>query len=211
MEQSANNNGKMTPERADAIKAFVREFGTDVDNQTIKSAIELRRPPIVSKEQSAQLGMQLVTESDKMSANSNKIRELISKGADVDFAFCGATALMCASLKGHYKIVEALLNAGADPNMKNHGGITALMYASIHGNMKITKILLDFGADASLKDKDDNTLLIHAAQGGNNEIVKMMLNMNVDAGAENCFGYTALTYVKNEEVKELIEEKMRSK
>src|SRR5208283_21941 len=43
----------------------------------------------------------------------------------------GDTALILASIKNHKNIVELLIKAGADLNLKNNNGNTALICASI--------------------------------------------------------------------------------
>jgi ankyrin repeat protein len=41
----------------------------------------------------------------------------------------GSTALMWAAAAGHTAIVQSLLHAGADPNLKTHRGLKAVHYA----------------------------------------------------------------------------------
>ena len=48
---------------------------------------------------------------------------------------------MLASYAGHGKVVELLLERGADANARDHMGCTARMWASLAGFSEATKLL----------------------------------------------------------------------
>ena len=58
--------------------------------------------------------------------------------------------------------VVYLLNADADPNLADNGGITPLMVASHYGDTKIVRKLLEHGAKRDLKDKEGRTAVDYA-------------------------------------------------
>jgi uncharacterized protein len=64
--------------------------------------------------------------------NSDCIVALINAGIDIDYqnSASGATALIFAASSGRGKVVEQLLAAGADPDLKTHDDFTALDLAS---------------------------------------------------------------------------------
>lgn len=64
----------------------------------------------------------------------------------------GFTALMLATQVAHKDIVQLLLEAGADPNCKDNGGVTALMLAARGAHKDIVQLLLEAGADPNCKD-----------------------------------------------------------
>lgn len=71
------------------------------------------------------------------------VKKAIKEGADLNIKDeDGWTALMQASQRGYFEIVELLVKAGVDVNFKNKWGITALMIA-IHRQKKIAKLLID--------------------------------------------------------------------
>lgn len=63
------------------------------------------------------------------------------------------TPLMTAVKNGYTNIVELLLKAGADVNVKNCEDNTALHYACIYGHPTIAQILIEMGADVYAKNK----------------------------------------------------------
>ena len=58
----------------------------------------------------------------------------------------GTTALMVAAESGNERCLQALLEHGAEPNVKNMFGNTALYFAGVHGNKRCVDILMAFGA-----------------------------------------------------------------
>lgn len=99
------------------------DFNNDQDTLNRQLAIETRRP-----------------EKD---IDYAKIRDLIDRGADVDKPFIfGATALIFAAFCGREKLVTALLEAGANPLVRDdHLGHTARMHAEEEGHEKIAALL----------------------------------------------------------------------
>jgi uncharacterized protein len=61
---------------------------------------------------------------------------------------------MYASMRGYKEIVQELLLAGADVNVKNDNGTTALMFASMLEHIEISRILLAAEADPNVNDDD---------------------------------------------------------
>ena len=61
----------------------------------------------------------------------------------------GDNALMHAVLHGNFEMTRALLDAGADPDLKGQG-FTPLGMAALRGNTRIVQALLKAGADVIL-------------------------------------------------------------
>ena len=71
------------------------------------------------------------------------VHALLDRGANVDQAKNGVTALIRASSQGQEAIVQALLAKGAQVNLKDDFGGTALKYARTE---QIKKLLKEAGA-----------------------------------------------------------------
>jgi ankyrin repeat protein len=69
----------------------------------------------------------------------------------------GYTALHLAASKGMLRVVEALLNRGADINAPTKGGDTALMLAAPMDHLGVVKLLLERGADTGVRNEKGKT------------------------------------------------------
>lgn len=99
------------------------------------------------------------------------VKAALAAGADVNAKFrYGATALSYACDRDNVEVVKLLLNAGADPNVKDtFYNATPLSWASQKGNAEIIGPLLEKGATGA-----DN-VLIGAAQLGQLTVVKVIV------------------------------------
>ena len=76
------------------------------------------------------------------------------------------TPLHAACARRHTGMVEALLRAGADPNLPQAAGFTPLHAAAQHGDASIAGLLLLFGADRSQKNEKGETAAVIARAAG---------------------------------------------
>ena len=90
-----------------------------------------------------------------------KIRELISKGADVNIKKNGKTPLINATIKMFYNGVKLLIEKGADVNITNDNNESPLLILFMFPNYtfkthinirKIIDLLINNGADMSIKN-----------------------------------------------------------
>jgi ankyrin repeat protein len=91
----------------------------------------------------------------------------------------GWTLLMRAADRGHNAVVQLLLRAGADCDVKSSSGWTALIRVAIKGYEDVLETLLAAGPDIESSSATGWTALIHASHEGHLPIVKRLL----DAGA----------------------------
>lgn len=85
----------------------------------------------------------------------------------------GATPLMYAALYGDATLLTAMLQAGADPNIRNDVGASALMWAI--EDVERVRVLLDRGADPNASSAYGRTPLILATGLGAPEHVAQLL------------------------------------
>ncbi|KAK5539671.1 hypothetical protein LTR25_003376 [Vermiconidia calcicola] len=113
---------------------------------------------------------------------------------------CGRTALIWASDSGHEKVVQILLNAGAEVNAQAQGvqddNSNALSAASSRGNEKIVQILLDRGADINALG-DYGTALSAVSARGNEKMIQILVDRGADVNAQGGVDGNAL-YVASE-------------
>lgn len=90
-----------------------------------------------------------------------KVKDLVSQGANVNFTTRGETALHHAIRSGCFESVKFLIEARAELNVFNKDGESPLILAAKNRNAEITKLLIENGADVNLKnDKEMSALKI---------------------------------------------------
>jgi len=141
--------------------------------------------------------------------NTNEVRRLLDKGADVNAQYYGITALMDAAAKGHAETVRLLLDKGADVNATRSNGGTVLINAACYGHAECVRLLLGRGADVNAKSSSGWTALINAAAEGRTECVRLLLahGANIEArtqGNEYAPSRTALEWAQAENFPEIV-------
>ena len=109
----------------------------------------------------------------------------------------GSTALMFGSYFGYTSVVEALLDAGADPEITDgaeDGGGTPILRAIDSNNISVVRLYLKRNVNRTSKDKYNRTLLHGAAVNGRNTILQLLLEQShdLDVNAQDLNGRTAL-------------------
>ncbi|GFY59346.1 ankyrin-3 [Trichonephila inaurata madagascariensis] len=106
----------------------------------------------------------------------------------------GPTPLHSAAVKGHYELVQLLINHGAliDDKNQNKDMATALHYSVVKGHLKIVQLLVESGADIEIKDFNENTPLLVAAVQGYYEITEFLNAKGADIHSKDVSGATAL-------------------
>ena len=97
---------------------------------------------------------------------------------------------------GEVDTVKRLIEAGADVDARDFGGLTALMLTVRNGHAEIVKILLEAGADLNAQDDDGETALLKAARGGQTEVVNILITASADVNVRTKNGDTALILAK---------------
>jgi len=120
--------------------------------------------------------------------------ELGHANVDKQAGWNETTALMKAAEKGHDDVVFALLELGADINVRNSFGNTALMLAAEFGKAGTVEVLLSFyeTIQMDIMNHYQYTALILASENGHKDCAQLLVENGADLNARNMFGKTAL-------------------
>ncbi|WP_433500530.1 ankyrin repeat domain-containing protein [Sphaerimonospora sp. CA-214678] len=130
-----------------------------------------------------------------VAGNHEIVRLLLEYGAEPDRPSGGedeGLPLCAAARRDHARTVQALLDGGADPDAREHGGWTALLWASANGHLESADVLLDAAADPDGANDDGDTPLTLAARFGAYGIVRSLLEHGADPSLPGSGGRSAL-------------------
>lgn len=124
------------------------------------------------------------------------LKELVEQGVSVNSKDeGGVTPLMCASLKGHLRVVQYLTSKRANLNVKeNHYEWTALMLASKGGRLDTVQHLVAKGAHINMKAKNGKTALMIASHKGHLSVVKYLISKGAKINERSQHNATAIIF-----------------
>ena len=104
------------------------------------------------------------------------------------------TALIAAVKNNHIKVVKALVEAGADPNIRDLSGDTALTIAAGHGdNIYLVQILvLDAQASIDIQNRLGYTSLMKTVMNSHKGVVRALLDLGANPNIQDSFGRSPL-------------------
>lgn len=103
------------------------------------------------------------------------------------------SALIISVYTGNVKIVEMLINHGADINYKDKTGMNSLMFACFLGKHDLINLL---AIESTLNSKDNfgYTPLMFACNAGKYECVEMLINLKAEINAKDNDNSTAIMF-----------------
>ena len=104
----------------------------------------------------------------------------------------GYTALHWASIRGHWRIVSELVEAGAPVNAVGSDGGTPLHWACHHDQPEMINLLIDNGADLDVANRWGRTPLHIAARRGCTGTAEVLLTRGADPNPPTNEGWTPL-------------------
>ncbi|CAH0392727.1 unnamed protein product [Bemisia tabaci] len=105
----------------------------------------------------------------------------------------GGTPLLKAVLQGHRRIVEILLQNGANPNKTDDKNRTPLFVAAVGNQDKIIELLVEHGGHVNTVCGDGKkTPLFYATSTNNMSLALLLLRLGADANVQNSKGLTPL-------------------
>lgn len=111
----------------------------------------------------------------------------------------GETPLIIASKRTDLPWMGYLLQAGADPNLRDNDGNSPLLYAAIAGSGEAVRVLLVFKARPDITNGLGETALIKAVQARNAEMVKQLLAAGANPDiVDHAAGYSARQYAEQD-------------
>ena len=102
------------------------------------------------------------------------------------------TLMHLAAINNRHKVITALIEAGADPNLRNVDGHTPLMCAAQRGAAHAAKALLRGEAKGSRRARYNNTALHLAAKKGRADCVAVLVDGGCKMNVHGQNGYTPL-------------------
>ncbi|HEX6133787.1 MAG TPA: ankyrin repeat domain-containing protein [Longimicrobiales bacterium] len=123
-------------------------------------------------------------------------RALVGHGADVNAQSTpdGLAPLHYAAERGYHGIVQVLLDAGADADLRTSAGRTPLAHAALEfasGDADIARMLVDAGANPDVADAAGRTPVHHAAAAGHAALLRRIAG-RADADAPDTLGLRPL-------------------
>ena len=108
-------------------------------------------------------------------------------------------ALMIAAMRGTLADVEGELNAGADVNARDEGGMTPLIYAAgFNNDVRVTEALIAAGAQVNARGPAGMCPLMWAAQNNTKaDVVKALLEAGADPSVKDFAGRRAVDILED--------------
>uniref|UniRef100_A0A3Q3LH07 Poly [ADP-ribose] polymerase n=1 Tax=Mastacembelus armatus TaxID=205130 RepID=A0A3Q3LH07_9TELE len=213
---NARDNWNYTPLHEAAIKGKIDvcivllQHGADpnIRNTDGKSALDLAEP-------SAKAVLTGEYKKDELleaarSGNEEKLMALLtplnvnchaSDGRKVSRKF-PSTPLHLAAGYNRVRIVQLLLQHGADVHAKDKGGLVPLHNACSYGHYEVTELLLKHGACVNAMDLWQFTPLHEAASKNRVEVCSLLLSHGADPTLLNCHSKSSVDMAPTPELKE---------
>ncbi|MCF6252323.1 MAG: ankyrin repeat domain-containing protein [Methylococcaceae bacterium] len=171
-------NYNMTRQLCNAIQKHDRK-------EVAKLLLEGSDPNVVQLEWPKFTTLQAAIEEIEYGGSMDVISELLKYGADVNRwdGYHDATPLLMAIFRGHLHVVQLLLEAGANPNVRGSEGDSPLRWSVSQEDIEMARLLLKFGANETINEIGQPgglTALGIAVEQVNVSMIKLLLENGAD-------------------------------
>jgi ankyrin repeat protein len=125
----------------------------------------------------------------RLAEENGGVRAYLQRGLDLLY-MCGISSEDMTATETADAV--ALIDQGADVNVKNIGGWTPLHRACRYGLVEVAMALLEKGADLHAKTSDGQTPLHRACVNGHAEVAMALLEKGADVHVKDNIGWTPL-------------------
>lgn len=155
------------------------------------------------KKADPELTSKLVQLLDEMSEDSNTIKGLINRGADINAVDTkrGGSILHLAALNNNLDLIEFCLKKGIPVDVTNKYKATPLHWASSSDALEAVQFLIKNGADIEAVDENGMTALHHACYTNKTNNVKYLISIGANPKAEDKDGKTPIELAMEEKSK----------
>lgn len=174
------------------MRWFVIALGLWVSVGLAACGVSRIQSAVVTDAEGATMSAELIRAAAE--GNTARVKELIARGAPLNGQDArGRTAAMAATHGNHVETARALLEAGADVNLRDQMLDNPFLYAGAAGYLEILKLAYAAGADPRITNRFGGTALIPACERGHVAVVEYLLNeTTVDVNHVNNLGWTGL-------------------
>ena len=184
------------------LKAKADPNKTSLDGKTcLDMAVESRKPGIVQALLDSGANVKavsadgdspvLLAAQNGMEESYEIIRILAKAGAPMDQSNAAYSPLEYAVEQENLKLIQVLLENGANPSAKVKTGSTPL-HRALDNTEILTTLIGAKGVDLNVADETGDTPLISAARNGRVDAVKILLKAGADTSKKDLTGATAL-------------------
>lgn len=154
----------------------------------------------ITPHERSELGRQLLEEIGTGSPDSDSVKSLIARGADLEYrdGEKGRTPVLAASAGSRCnEALAILLAAGATPDVRGENGATPLLMAVLMKNEEQVDMLIAHGAPLNDTGFKGKTPLMWAAHTGASDIVDKLLAAGADAEMKMPTGMDAAAFAES--------------
>jgi protein-serine/threonine kinase len=185
---------------------FIRRFSDLINMQKYSEALE------TLKEETTKMESSLLQAAE--TNNHSLCRQLMDKREYGELAAqCnskdenGNSPLHLASLNGHLRVCETLLDYGENIDIDSINFLkrTPLHLACMNNHIEIAQMLVRSGASLNLTDSEGNTPVHYAALTGSKDLLEWLLGKNPDISIRNNSGKTPLDINERVSIREIFD------